>query len=165
MAKRGRRPVLDSTKQSEIVAILSVGCSQRIAARYVGCAPATIGRTAARDANFAARLRKAVCNAEVGLLQHIRKAAKKEQYWRAAAWALERVYPQRYARRGPDVITVDQIANVLAEFAKILSDEVPVDRYRKQLLKRLSDLSKSLTGKAPAWVKEPVEKEGGRDSH
>jgi hypothetical protein len=155
---------LDNTKQSEIVAILSVGCSQRIAARYVGCAPATIRRTAARDATFAGRLRKAACNAEVGLLQQIRNAAKKEQYWRAAAWALERVYPQRYARRGPDVITVEQIAAVLAEFAKILSEEVPVDRYRKRLLKRLSDLSRSLTGKAPAWAKEPGE-EGGRDSH
>ena len=36
MAKRGRPPVLDEMKKGQIVAILSVGCSFRLAARYVG---------------------------------------------------------------------------------------------------------------------------------
>ena len=50
--------------------------------------------------------------------ENIRDAAKKEQYWRAAAWMLERGYPQRYARRGPDVITVEQIAYLLAHLRR-----------------------------------------------
>ena len=163
MAKRGRRPVLDETKKSEIVAILSVGCSQRLAARYVGCAPATIRHTAARDHTFADKLRVVTYNAEIGLLRQIRNAAKKEQYWRAAAWALERVYPQRYARRGPDVITVDQIGQLLARFAQILTEEVPVARYRKNAIRRLADLSRSLgaEGKVRRPAAEPGNHEAG----
>ena len=97
--------MLDDRKRGQIVAILSVGCSQTVAAQYVGCAPATIQRTAERDPKFAEELGKAKSNAELGLVKNIRNAAKKEQYWRAAAWALERGFPEKYARRGPDVIT------------------------------------------------------------
>ena len=56
MAKRGRPPVLDEGKQREIVAILTMGCSRRTAAQYVGCAPNTIQSTAERDPKFAEKL-------------------------------------------------------------------------------------------------------------
>jgi hypothetical protein len=147
MARRGRRPVLDETKRREIAALLSAGCSQRAAARYVGCARSTIAYTLARDEAFAAMVRKALCNAEVTLIRNIRNAAKKEQYWRAAAWMLERAYPERYARRGPDVITVEQIAGLLSHFSQIVAEEVPVARFRQNALRRLEELSKKLTGK------------------
>ena len=131
MGKRGRRPVLDDEKRAQIVAILSVGCSQNMAAQYVGCASRTIQRTAERDPKFAEELREAKGNAELGLVKNIRNAAKKEQYWRAAAWALERGFPEKYARRGPDVITVEQIGLLLTKFSEIIVEEVP-ERYRKR---------------------------------
>ena len=53
MGKRGRPPVLDEQKRGQILAILSVGCSQNMAAQYVGCAASTIQRTAERDPKFA----------------------------------------------------------------------------------------------------------------
>ena len=146
MAKCGRKPVLDDIKKREIAALLAVGCSRQTAARYVGCAATTIHKTAERDEDFAAKLRQAYCNAEIGLLQNIRNAAKKEQYWRAAAWTLERRYPEKYARRGPDVITVDQISHLLSQFADIIVAEVPVAKYRKRILARLEVLNKSLLG-------------------
>ncbi len=147
MAKRGRPPVLDERKQCEILALLAVGCTQRVAACYVHCNRSTIRRTAARDPQFAERLSQARHHAEVGYLKNIHKAAQKEQYWRAAAWALERTLPERYARRGPDVITIEQISRLLAQFAEIIVEEVPVARYRKSILKRLEDLTRSLGGK------------------
>ena len=101
MAKCGRPPVLDEAKKREILAIVAVGCSRSMAATYVGCAISTIQNTAERDPTFAEKLRQAVYSTELGLLKNIRNAAKKEQYWRAAAWALERRFPERYARRGP----------------------------------------------------------------
>jgi hypothetical protein len=153
MAQRGRPPVLDDAKKGVIVALLTVGCSLRVTARYVGCGRETIRRTTARDEEFAAKIRDARCKAEVGLLRNIRDAAKKEQYWRAAAWMLERGYPDRYARRGPEVITVDQIAALLAHFCQIIVDEVPVAKYRQNILRRLDDLGKKLTGK-PLFQKE-----------
>ncbi len=134
--------MLDEGKRREIVAILSVGGSQTTAARYVGCAVSTIQNTADRDPKFAQQFRQAICNNEIGLLRYIRNAAKKEQYWRAAAWALERGFPEKYAHRGPDVITVDQIAIMLAQVAEIVQ-EVP-EAHRKDIVKRMDALARSL---------------------
>jgi hypothetical protein len=144
MGKRGRPYVLDEGKRREILAILSVGCSQTLAARYVGCAPSTIRREAVRDPKFAERLQQAKCNAELSLVKHIRAAAKKEQYWRAAAWALERGFPDKYARRGPDVITADQLAQILAEIAESIVNRVPIPEYRKNIVKDIESAMRSL---------------------
>lgn len=143
MGKCGRRPVLDDVKRGQIVAILSVGCSQNMAARYVGCASTTIQYTAERDPKFAEELHQARCNAELSLIKNIRKAAKKEQYWRAAAWALERGFPEKYARRGPDVITLEQIGLLLAKFSEIIVGEVP-ERYRTDILKQTDAMARGL---------------------
>ncbi|MGA2065275.1 MAG: hypothetical protein ABSG86_09905 [Thermoguttaceae bacterium] len=143
-----RALALNDAKKSVIVALLAVGCSQRVIARYVGCGRETIRRTMARDPHFAARVRDAKCSAEVGLLRNIRDAAKKEQHWRAAAWMLERGYPERYARRDPTAISIDQIAALLAHFCRIVVEEVPVARYRKKTLKRLDELGKQLAGRS-----------------
>jgi hypothetical protein len=141
--RKSRRRVLDNVKQRELLAILSVGCSQTMAAKYVGCSPATIRREAARDAKFAEELAKAKGNAELGLVRNIRKAANKEQYWRAAAWALERMFPEKYARRGPDVLTVEQLAEVLDQLMERVMRHVPVGRYRQNIIKDVEALARS----------------------
>jgi hypothetical protein len=156
MAKPGPKYVLTDEKKQAILAILGVGCSRHVAARYVGCSDSTIANTAARDPAFGEAIGKMMSQAEVSLLKRIRDAAKKDKYWRAAAWTLERVYPQRYARRNPDVLTVDQIANLLERFAQIVVDEVPVARHRKNVLRRLTMMGQSLTGTAPVTVPSPV---------
>ncbi len=137
MAKRGRRPVLDTMKKREILAILAVGCSRRTAARYVGCAPTTIQNTADRESEFAAQLEQAETRAEIGYMRHIQQAVNHDQYWRAAAWALERRKPQEYAARRPEVFSLDEIKQLLAQFTEIVVAEVPVSQYRKNILKRL----------------------------
>jgi len=147
--KRGRKPVLDEMKQREILAILSVGCSRRTAARYVGCAPSTIQNTAERDEKFAEKLLQTESKAVVKLMKNINEAAKKAQYWRAAAWALERLSPEDYASPHPDVITKKQISQLMAHFSQIVVEEVPVDAYRKKIMKRLGDITKLVSAIAP----------------
>ncbi len=144
MAKRGRRPVLDDGKKREIIAIISVGCSRRTAARYVGCDHSTIRRTAERNKDFSEKIRRAENQHEFTYMSNIQKAAKQPQYWRAAAWVLERVFPEKYARQSPDVITINQLKQVLAQFAKLITAEVPVPKYRKNILKRLDELTEDL---------------------
>jgi hypothetical protein len=139
----GRRSVLDAQKRAQIVAILSVGCSQAVAAQFVGCSDSTIRRTAQRDRAFGEEIRRARSNSEWALVKCIRKAAKKEQYWRAAAWALERGFPEKYGRRGPDAITIDQITLLLTKFSEILCEELP-DRYRSAVLKRMDALAAAM---------------------
>ncbi len=144
MAKRGRPPVLDKTKKGQIIKLLSVGFSRRAAADYVGCAVSTIRNTAGRDPQFAEHLRRAEGALEIRCLGLIQNAAGKERYWRAAAWALERKKPQEYAPRGPDVVTVGQIREVLGRLAEIVVEEVPAARYRKTMIKRIDRLIGSL---------------------
>jgi hypothetical protein len=153
MPRRNLVPALTDEKKSVVVAMITVGASRRVAANYVGCSPSTIRRTAARDPDFAARLKKATSDEEMGCLGMIRRAAKKEQYWRAAAWILERVHPDRYARRGPDVITVPQITQIITQFSRIVTDEIPVARYRQRVIARLSELHRSISGRTPRWGK------------
>ena len=117
-----------------------------MAAKYVGCGATTIQSTADRDAKFAEQLRRREKDWEIGYLDNIRAAARSERYWRAAAWALERLKPERYARRGPDVITVKQVSALLTQFAEVIAEEVPVAKYRKNILKRLNAISEGLKG-------------------
>ncbi len=143
MGKGGRPPVLDENKRGQIAAILSAGCSQTRAAQFVGCAHSTIQRTADRDPKFAKQLELAKCNAELGLVKSIRSAAQKEQYWRAAAWALERCFPEKYARRGPDVITVEDIGLLFARFCEVVVDVVP-ERFRSVTLRKMDAVARSV---------------------
>ncbi|MBC7351803.1 MAG: helix-turn-helix domain-containing protein [Thermogutta sp.] len=137
----GSRRGLDEFRKREILAILSVGCSRRTAARYVGCSPSTIRRTAERDPEFAEALRKAETKAQILFMKNIAAAARKEQYWRAAAWALERLNPEDYGPRSPQAVTLEQIRALISEFARIIVEEVPIASHRKRILKRLDRLS------------------------
>lgn len=137
----GRRG-LDEFRKREVLAILSVGCSRRTAARYVGCSPSTIRRTAERDPDFAEALHKAESKAQILFMKNIAAAARKEQYWRAAAWALERLNPEDYAARSPNSVTLEQIRTLVSEFARIIVEEVPIAAHRKKILRRLERLGR-----------------------
>jgi hypothetical protein len=157
MRKVGRPPVLDPIKRREIMAIVSMGCSRRTAARYVGCDAKTIRNTADRDPGFAEQLCHASQAAEIEYVKNINKAAKKEQYWRAAAWALERLNPEDFAKRSPGKLTPEEIRTLLERLGEILLSEVPVARHRKAAVKRLDRLLAKI---------EPVsEKPPAEDSH
>ncbi len=148
MGERGPRPVLDEIKRREIIAILSVGSSQRTAASYVGCSPQTIRNTAERDPDFAEQISRAQHSQELRYLKNVQKAADQEKYWRAAAWFLERKFPDEYGRRGPNVITVTQIKDLWARFAEIIIAEVFDEDTRDKLLGRFAEVSASLNAAA-----------------
>lgn len=139
MARKGSS-ILDETKRSQILAILAVGCSRQAAARYVGCCPSTIRSAALRDPDFARCMEQAEGRGELSYVERIHRAAGKEQYWRAAAWMLERRHPEEWAPRDPKVLTVDDARQLLAALAQIVVDEVPAAAYRKQVLRRVGGL-------------------------
>lgn len=142
MEEKNRKGIsLDEIKRREVCAILSVGCSRRVAARYVGCSPSTIMVTATREKEFRRDLDRAEQSAEIEYMQNIRQASKKSQYWRAAAWALERCHPEEYAARGANTVTVEQVRRLFTQFVEIVIEEIPVAVYRKNLLHRLETLT------------------------
>jgi len=126
------------------VAILSVGCSQRTAARYVGCARSTIFREIQRDEQFADEIRRATQLAEINYLKNIQNAAKQEKYWRAAAWALERCHPEQYAARGANCLTLDEVRDLLTQLTQIIVEECRSPKSCKAILKRLDSLMRGV---------------------
>lgn len=140
MARR-KRILQDSKKRQTIASVLSIGCSLQAAARMVGCSVSTIRREGQLDPAFAVQLDEAKGKAEVSYMQRINKAAEKDQYWRAAAWVLERRHPEHYAARSPDVITFAQLVELIGKIAEIIEKEIPVARYRQRVRKRLDALA------------------------
>jgi len=139
MTAPGRPPVLDPDKQQQIIALLTVGCSRRIAARHVGCSPSTITRTAARDPKFADQVARAETNLDVELVGAIRQAAQNDRYWRAAGWLLERRNPHDFIKRPPRSYTPEQVIQLLVATLDTLRDAIPRSQ-RNQAIQTLGNL-------------------------
>ncbi len=148
--------VLNDLKKSEVCAILSVGCSRAVAARYVGCHCRTIAREVLRDAEFRARVLQAESSHEMQHLKSINEAAHDVKNWRAAVWMLERRYPQRYAARKPGTLSVDQVLELLDRLAAIVVDEVHDAPQREQILHRLREMTRSVPRDHPSVGAQPA---------
>ena len=135
-----RKHLLDEAKQKEICAILSVGGTRTIAAKYVGCSVSTIRRAEQRDPAFAERLQKAGQASEITFLTQIQTAAKESRNWRAAAWALEHLFPDRYARRPNRPMTREQVTEILTNFAEELLSELP-RKYREKVIAKIEAMN------------------------
>ena len=118
-----RRGVLDEEKKAHVVLLIASGLSRREAAGFVQCAHTTIGRTAARDPEFAVKLSQAEATSQMQAVTAIRGAMRDPKYWRAAAWMLERRSPEEYARRDPNSFTADQVMSLLA---RLYSETLPL---------------------------------------
>jgi hypothetical protein len=78
--KPASREVLDPHTRAKVLALVSLGCSRRMAAEKVHCAHTTIGRAAARDPQFAAALAEAEARPDRedgGLLRQARRRRRK----------------------------------------------------------------------------------------
>ncbi len=98
-SRPGRKPLLDEAKRRKICEVLAVGGTRTMAAAYVGRSLDTIARAAKRDPAFAKELRRASVECEIRCLRNLSKAAQEPKNWRAAAWMLERLWPERYGCR------------------------------------------------------------------
>jgi len=162
MSKNRKRILQDEKKRGTISGVLSIGCSLQAAARIVGCSPSTIRRETQIDPKFAAMVGEARGQAEFSYMKRIHKAAEKDQYWRAAAWFLERCHPEHYGARSPDVITFDQLVQLIGKIAEIVETEIPVAKYRQQVLKRLEALS---TDSRRTLTRRPPNRSSQENSH
>ena len=130
-----KRNVLSESKRATILSLLANGSSRRIAARVVGCSPSTITRTAARDPDFAAKLALAEQNVEIQALRYLRNTAKKERYWRANTWLLERKNPDDFAPRRPATFTPENVARIFSELGELMAGSDPEGNYTRAIEK------------------------------
>ncbi len=76
--------------------MLRAGNHVDVAARAAGIAPATVALIRERGGEIADRIGQAAAEGEVRAVTQIAQAAAHN--WQAAAWLLERTYPDRWAR-------------------------------------------------------------------
>mgnify|MGYP001136552653 CR=1 FL=1 len=103
---------------------IRLGLTYRLAAAYAGIDYATFCRWRMRYASFATQLQEAEAHAAAVVMARIHHAAASD--WRAAAWMLERRYPEDFGprQRLEQAVTVD-VRQAAERVAAELS--VPVD--------------------------------------
>ncbi|HTQ40327.1 MAG TPA: hypothetical protein VMJ32_14980 [Pirellulales bacterium] len=138
------QPTLDEAKRKAICAILSVGGTRRMAARFVGCAERTIRNTAARDPAFRRALKQTDVSPEITFLKTLFNAASDAKHWQAAKWALQHIYPERYARR-PQTFTIDQTKELLSQMIQSIDKAIPDEKTRAAIRRKI----RILAGAAP----------------
>jgi len=77
---------LDAANRRRLIALIAIGASRPMAARYLGCTTSAILRTAAGDPEFARQLAAAEQDFKAECLRVIRAAARKNPRGQAAAW-------------------------------------------------------------------------------
>lgn len=97
MAK-GRPTQRTPENAKKITDAVRMGATYGLACNYAGISEDTFARWREADADFAAAIKEAEGAAAVGWLAKIEKAAN-EGTWQAAAWKLERRYPEQYGRQ------------------------------------------------------------------
>jgi transposase len=109
----------------KITDAIRLGAAYEDACNYAGISPDTLTRWRDQYADFAEQIKKAEGAATVGWLTKIEDAATNGN-WQAAAWKLERRYPDRYGRkdRVDITMTVRQEVERLVAAGVIEPDEV-----------------------------------------
>ena len=144
---------------------MAVGCGRRTAAAYVGCAPSLITREMEKDATFAVEMQRHESNPEIGFVRNIQDAAKIAQYWRAAAWWLERRNPEDFGHKKSGVVTIAQIQGLLSGLTQIITKEVTVDRDRKYVIKRVQKMIRDFLRDLAQKGSKAVESTAKEESH
>jgi hypothetical protein len=148
MSKRGRPAVLDDIKKSEVLAILSTGCNRWTAAKYVNCSPKTIYNAAQRDPRFAKELARLERQSEIVHLGNLNVIAKKPAYWRASAWMLERLFPDRFGRQPEDLTPGQSIEPIMAALKNGMQKSL-ASEPRKSAAARLVKTDRRQSRKTP----------------
>jgi hypothetical protein len=147
MSYKPRR--LTDRQMNDICEMLATGSSRPTAARFAACHPATMRAEMRRNPDFAHRVTQAELKLEAIMLRAIREAASEPKQWRAAAWALERIYPNRYAKRRTNSLTMDQVHELVSEVSEIVASELPVPKFRQRIFDRLAVLVTTVQIRAP----------------
>lgn len=95
--KAGRRTLYTPENVAKIVQALKLGATYELAAAYAGITYKTFNAWTHAHSEFSDAIKTAEGAAAVGWLAKIERAAA-EGNWQAAAWKLERRYPQLYGR-------------------------------------------------------------------
>lgn len=100
-----------------IIEALELGMTQRAACNVANIDPATFYDWMERHDDFSSAVNMARDRGKQEALQRIREAAREPKHWQAAAWYLERSFPQEYGQRRIHEFDRESAAQTLREIA------------------------------------------------
>lgn len=98
MADVGRPTKYTPDTVAKITKALKLGSTRRLACQYAGISEDTLANWLRDYSDFSDAVNKAEGDGSVEWLNRIEQAAKRGS-WQAAAWKLERLYPNEYGRQ------------------------------------------------------------------
>ena len=109
------RSVMTEPVIATILRAVEVGLPVERAAHAAGVDAATVRSHRKRHSEFATALEKAEATSALRLVTRIQTASEKQ--WQAAAWILERRWPNEWARRDPQLTeSVQEIGSKIRDF-------------------------------------------------
>lgn len=96
---KGSHTVMTEETCAAILKTIKLGLHPDRAAESHGVSSSTLGMHKRRNPDFVRRIKEAESGAERGFLGRI--IGHTEKQWTAAAWILERRWPERWAKREP----------------------------------------------------------------
>lgn len=135
----------DAMKLARLKDALARGATRSLAARYAGIAPATLatwlrleiqGDTQYYGLNEA--IQTAEAEAAIGWLEAIDHAAA-DGHWQAAAWKLERLYPDDYGKRSTTRHEGNVRVSHRIDYARLSDAELDLLIAEKQAQHRLEE--------------------------
>ncbi len=139
------KPILDATKRAQICAILTVGGTKRLAAKFVGCSTQTIYNTAQRDSEFKRQLDQTQVSPEITFLKTLHSAAQEK--WQAAKWALQHMYPYRYARKAA-AMSVEDVKDLISQLLAAIVKVIPDSKIRAAVRRQVRLITRAAIRKA-----------------
>ena len=90
-------------------------------------------------------------------------AAKDLKYWRAAAWALERMYPERYRARAGDIVTLTTMRQFIEQLLSLIADEVGDTALFDRMVNSTNHEFKMLSDRLEDTIESPTANETDHD--
>jgi transposase len=109
----GRPSKRTPEREARLLEALRAGNNRNAACHYAGITPETFSQWQHRFSEFSVAVQKAEADAQVRMVAQIAQSAHAGQ-WTAAAWWLERKFPDEWGRRDRIEITLRQQAEQLA---------------------------------------------------
>jgi hypothetical protein len=109
---------MTAEQRQHFIGALLFGGTKADAYGAVGVSRSTVRRAMAADPGFASAVKSADVRGKLNLVMTIHNAAMSGGQWRAAAWLLERRFPNEFGRRCPDDYRREEVEDLVTALAE-----------------------------------------------
>jgi len=149
------QPLTDHQRR-RACALLAAGATRTSAAKFAGCRRLDLDAEIKRDPVFKQHVRQSELQPEMQSMRTLLAAASDPKQWRAAAWALERMYPRRYGASKREAVPPAELRKFVAQHAKerdlrrIVQEQRAAEKKKKSAHAKARSTRRDLTKESAA---------------